>query len=68
MQCCLCLPLENFYPFGVNESDLTVSPTTGFASILLSEDFIFYNEVRRLLYVRTYVCLAIAIMNVLLAM
>jgi len=54
VRCCLCLPLESFYPFGVNENDLTVSPTTGFASFLLSEDFVFYTEARRALYVRLF--------------
>jgi len=51
IQCSLCLPLDSFYPFGVNESDLIVSSTTGLASFLLSEDFIFHNEARRILYV-----------------
>ena len=55
VQCCLSLPLESFYPFGVDESDLTVSPTAGFASFNLSEDFIFYKEARRILYVSTFV-------------
>ena len=55
VQFCFCVPLESFYPFGVNENDLTMSPTAEFECFILSEDFIFYNEVRRILYVRSNV-------------
>ena len=39
VQCCLCVPLESFYPFGANQGDLTVSSIDGSASFMLSEDF-----------------------------
>jgi len=60
VQCCWCVPLDEFFPFGVDEGDLAVSPANGFASHVLSEDFIFYDEARRILHVRmyTYTCIA----------
>jgi len=53
VQCCLCVPLESFYPFGTSQGDLTVSSIDGSASFILSEDFIFYNEAHRILHVCT---------------
>jgi len=56
LQCCSCVPLESFYPFDQDEP--TVSPIDGSANFILSEDFIFYNEARRILYVCTHTVMA----------
>jgi len=53
VQSCWCVPLDDFFPFGTSVGDLAVLPANGFATYVLSEDFIFYNEARRMLHVRT---------------
>ena len=51
---CLCLPLEDFYPFGSRKGDKSVSHIVGYSKVILSEDLIFFNQLHRELIVSLY--------------
>jgi len=48
---CLCLPLDDFYPFGSRKGDKSVSHIVGYSKVILSEDLVFFNQLHRELIV-----------------
>jgi len=48
---CLCLPLDDFYPFGSRKGDKSVSHIVGYSKVVLSEDLILFNQIHRELIV-----------------
>ena len=48
---CMCLPLDNFYPFGSRKGDKSVSHIVGYSKVVLPEDLVFFNHLHRELIV-----------------
>jgi len=53
-KCSWCLPLDQFYPFGVDEKDQELKPPDHFYAfpVIISENFTFEFSSRRALFVR----------------
>jgi len=53
-KCSWCLPLDQFYPFGVDEKDQELKPPDPRSPLpeIISENFIFESSARRALFVR----------------